>query len=91
MANVILDRFNVSSKLSSEIEEYLEKQMLILEYLKKARSKAQVALSDDFLDYEPEIIHHYLWSLGDRLEITTSMFEGLVDVFITIRELVCLH
>jgi hypothetical protein len=81
-----IDCFNVPSKLSSQITEYLEQQPLILEYLKKARAKAQIALSDELLDFDLEVIHHYLWSLSDRLEITMSMFENLMDVFFKIRD-----
>ena len=86
MANVILNRFNKSSNLSTEIADYLEKNTLILEHLKKAKAKTQVALSDDFLDYDPEVIHHYLWALHDRLEITLGMFEDLTDSFNTIKD-----
>lgn len=77
-----------SNKLSSVIAEYLEKQTLILEYLKKAKAKIQISLSEDFLDYNPEIIHYYLWSLSDRLEITADIFEDLMYVFTDIRKLI---
>lgn len=76
-----IDRFNLPSKLSFEITNYLEQQTLILEYLKKAKAKIQISLSDDFLDYDLETIHHYLWALYDRIEITVSMFENLMDIF----------
>lgn len=76
-----IDRFNLPSKLSFEITNYLEQQTLILEYLRKAKAKIQVSLSDDFLDYDFETIHHYLWGLNDRIEITVSMFENLMDIF----------
>ena len=79
-----IDRSDLPIKLPSEIAEYLEQQNLILEYLRKARAKSQIALSDDFLDYNPEIIHHYLWSLCGRLEIITRMFEGLIDILFSI-------
>lgn len=77
-----------SNKLSSVITEYLEKQTLVLEYLKKAKAKIQITLSEDFLDYNPEIIHYYLWSVSDRLEITTDMYEDLIYVFTDIRKLI---
>lgn len=80
-----IDCFNEPSKLSFQITEYLEKQNLILEYLKKAHAKIQIALSEDFLDYNDEVIHYYLWSLSDRLEITTNMFKDLVDAFLAIK------
>ena len=81
-----IDCFNKPSKSSFQITEYLEQQNLILEYLKKARAKIQIALSEDYLDYNDETIHHYLWSLSDRLEITTNMFENLIDTFFAIKD-----
>jgi len=81
-----IDCFNNPSKLSFQITEYLEQQNLILEYLKKAHAKIQIALSEDFLDYSDEVIHYYLWSLSDRLEITTNMFENLIDTFFAIKD-----
>lgn len=69
------------------MESYIEQQTLILEYFKKAQAQAHVSLSDDFLDFKYEDIYHYLWSLSDRLEITTRMYEGLIDEFLEIRTL----
>ncbi|EDP45718.1 hypothetical protein [Rickettsiella grylli] len=63
-----------------ELEDYLEQQALILDYIKKAKAKAYIALSNDFLDYDPEIIHDYL-GVSDRLEIITTMFENLMASF----------
>ncbi len=75
-----------SNKLPSQIESYSEQQNLILEYLKKTEAQAIIALSDDFLDYDSNIIHYYLCALSDSLEITTRMFEGLQDDFIQIKK-----
>lgn len=72
--------------LPQQIENYLEQQALILEYIKKAEAQAIIALSDDFLDYNSHIIHYYLCALSDSLEITTRMFEGLQDDFMEIKK-----
>jgi hypothetical protein len=40
-------------------------------------AKIQIALSEDFLDYNDEVIHYYRWSLSDSLEITTNIFKDL--------------
>lgn len=86
-ASARVNCFGVLSKLLPRVESYIEQQTLILEYLKKAQAQAHVSLSDDFLDFNHEDIYHYLWSLSDRLEITTSMYEGLIDNFLEIRAL----
>lgn len=72
--------------LPQQIENYLEQQTLILEYIKKAEALAIIALSDDFLDYNSRIIHYYLCALSDSLEITLRMFEGLQDDFMEIKK-----
>ena len=74
--------------LPQQIENYLEQQALILEYIKKAEAQAIIALSDDFLDYNPRIIHYYLCALSDILEITLRMFEGLQDDFTELKNVV---
>ncbi len=71
--------------LPQQIENYLEQQALILEYIKKVEAQAIIALSDDFLDYNSRIIHYYLCALSDSLEITLRMFEGLQDDFMEIK------
>lgn len=72
--------------LPQQIENYLEQQTLILEYIKKAEALAIIALSDDFLDYNSRIIHYYLCALSDSLEITLGMFEGLQADFMKIKK-----
>ena len=72
--------------LPQQIENYLEQQTLILEYIKKAGAQATIALSDDFLDYNSHIIHYYLCALSDSLEVTMRMFEGLQDDFMEIKK-----
>ncbi|HEY2566629.1 MAG TPA: hypothetical protein VGH95_02815 [Candidatus Aquirickettsiella sp.] len=72
--------------LPQQIENYLEQQTLILEYIKKAEAQATIALSDDFLDYNSHIIHYYLYALSDSLEIATRMFEGLQDDFMEVKK-----
>lgn len=72
--------------LPQQIENYLEQQTLILEYIKKAEALAIIALSDDFLDYNSHIIHYYLCALSDSLEITLRMFERLQDEFTEIKK-----
>ncbi len=80
MVTSSLSRSLYRSKLHA-LEEYLEQQTLILDYIKKAKAKAYIALSNDFLDYDPEIIHDYLGALSDRIEILTTMFENLMTIF----------
>lgn len=81
------DCTNLQSVLSSKIIDCLNQQILILEYIKKAKAKTQVALGDDFLDYDKEVICHYLWALSDRLEITVIMAEELVNHLSEIRDM----
>ncbi len=76
---------NLNKFLPQQIENYIEQQTLILEYIKKAEAQATIALSDDFLDYNSRIIHYYLCTLSDILEITLRMFEGLQDEFTEIK------
>ena len=39
------------------------------------------------MKYSDEVIHNYLWSLSDRLEITTNMFKDLIDAFFAIKKI----
>lgn len=77
---------SLNKLLPQQIENYLEQQTLILEYIKKAEAQVIIALSDDFLDYNSRIIHYYLCALSDSLEITLRMFEGLQDEFTEIKK-----
>lgn len=90
-SNKINDEFRsnvngLNKLLLQQIENYLEQQTLILEYIKKAGAQVIIALSDDFLDYNSHIIHYYLCALSDSLEIITRMFEGLQDDFMEIKK-----
>ncbi|TLY48706.1 MAG: hypothetical protein E6K54_01560 [Gammaproteobacteria bacterium] len=78
---------DLNKTLLQQIENYLEQQALILDYIKKAEAQAIIALSDDFLNYNSHIIHYYLCALSDILEIILGMFEGLQDDFTEIKNI----
>ena len=73
--------------LLQQIENYLEQQALILDYIKKIEAQAIIALSDHFLNYNSHIIHYYLCALSDILEIILAMFEGLQNEFTKIKNI----
>lgn len=74
------------SNQSFQVEDYIERQTLLLEFIKKAKAQACITLSDDFLDYDTDVIHYYLWVLSDILELTTIMLENLIDDFMEIKK-----
>jgi hypothetical protein len=76
------------SNQSFQVEDYIERQTLLLEFIKKAKAQACVALSDDFLDYDTDVTHYYLWALSDSLELTTTMLENLIDDFMEIKKFI---
>jgi hypothetical protein len=74
------------NELLSRVEEYQEQQELILESLKKIEAQAYITLSDDFLNYNPQIIHYYLCALSNNIEIAIHRLEGLHDNFTEIKK-----
>jgi hypothetical protein len=54
-----------------EVEILINKQLAfqekVQEYLTKTEAIANVALSEDFLDFEKSVIHAYLWALCDMI------------------------
>ena len=51
----------------------------IQEYLIKAEALANVALSDDFLDYKQSTIHSYLWTLSDMIVEVKILHEKALN------------
>lgn len=67
------------SQLSSLINQQIDIQENLAEYLYKAEAIANVALSNDFHDYSPSIIHDYIWALCDLINQAKSLSEKSLD------------
>jgi len=56
----------------NEFSSFVNQQMVLIEdlyeHLSKASALMQLALHYDFSEFPPEIIHNYLWALGDIIQ-----------------------
>ncbi len=57
----------------------IEQQEALFIRLIKAEAMAHIAMNDDFLDYEPSIIHAYLWGLSDIISEAKVLSEKALD------------
>jgi hypothetical protein len=62
-------------EITSLINKQVEFQEKIKEHLLKAEAIANVALSDDFLNYKQSVIHAYLWTLCDMVSKSKNLHE----------------
>lgn len=53
----------------------IEQQETLFMHLVKAEAMAHMAMNDNFLDYEPAIIHAYLWGLSDMISDAKLLSE----------------
>jgi hypothetical protein len=60
----------------------IEQQEALFMRLIKAEVMAHMAMNDDFLDYEPSIIHAYLWGLSDMISEAKILSEKMLNAFI---------
>lgn len=60
----------------------IEQQEALFMRLTKAEAMAHMAMNDDFLDYEPSIIHAYLWGLSDMISEAKALSEKSLNVLL---------
>lgn len=73
MATYSVDEFTCLIKKQLEFQEKSH------EYLLKTEAIANVALSDDFLDFDKSMIHAYLWALCDMIGEMKHHNECAID------------
>lgn len=69
-----------SLTLLSLINQQVEDQELLSEYLLKAEALTQIALVEDFLEQPAKILYYYLWALNDIVERARVMNEQSLSV-----------
>jgi hypothetical protein len=60
----------------------VEQQEALFIRLVKAEAMAHMAMSDDFLDYEPSLIHAYLWGLSDMISEAKGLSEKSLNALL---------
>lgn len=60
----------------------IEQQEALFICLIKAEAMAHMAMNDDFLDYEPSIIHAYLWGLSDMISEAKILSERSLNALL---------
>jgi hypothetical protein len=50
--------------------------------LSQIKALSDIALSDDFLDYDEKIVHNYLWTLSDAVDKAIIVNDQSLDEFI---------
>lgn len=66
-------------EITSLINKQVEFQERIQEHLLKAEAIANVALSDDFLNYKQSVIQAYLWALSDLVSKSKNLHKKMLN------------
>ena len=66
---------NTVSEILSLINEQIEFQEELYEYLLKADALSTIALSEGFLDYKKSIINNYLWAMSSIIMKAINLNE----------------
>ena len=70
------------NEFSALINQQVEFQEILHEYLSKAEALSSVSLGENFLNYPLVTIHSYLWELSDLIEKIKQINEQSLNALL---------
>lgn len=73
---------NSLTNLASLLNQQIDSQETLVEFLYKAKALICVTLGRDFLDYDKLTINNYLWILSELIENASSLSENMLNTLL---------